>query len=167
MTTDCGHGHVYPRPDGHKARCGGPGMCMRCAMDLMQKDQLERANAKPKPLWFPGISANDAISPTTMTPIDESKLPPDPEKEEEREFIKAMMAEFGGRNPDIEYGVALACIRDNTTPWKLWKKRAALEREPVDVEGIIHLARQRWQDQWSYTVEEVVARFPNGRARDE
>lgn len=25
-----GHGHVRPRPDGVKARCGGPGMCPEC-----------------------------------------------------------------------------------------------------------------------------------------
>lgn len=25
-----GHGHVVPRPDGAKARCGGPAMCRVC-----------------------------------------------------------------------------------------------------------------------------------------
>lgn len=29
-----GHGHVYHRPDGVKARCGGPAMCSDCAIDL-------------------------------------------------------------------------------------------------------------------------------------
>ena len=29
-----GHGHVYIRPDGNKARCGGPGMCNECSRDL-------------------------------------------------------------------------------------------------------------------------------------
>lgn len=28
-----GHGHVWPRPDGVKARCGGPGMCSACNND--------------------------------------------------------------------------------------------------------------------------------------
>lgn len=28
-----GHGHVYPRPDGAKARCGGPALCSKCARD--------------------------------------------------------------------------------------------------------------------------------------
>lgn len=28
-----GHGHVYPRIDGVKARCGGPGLCSECARD--------------------------------------------------------------------------------------------------------------------------------------
>ncbi len=28
-----GHGHVWERPDGMKARCGGPEMCRECADD--------------------------------------------------------------------------------------------------------------------------------------
>ena len=28
-----GHGHVYPRPDGMKARCGGPGICYQCSRE--------------------------------------------------------------------------------------------------------------------------------------
>ena len=28
-----GHGHVWPRPDGVKARCGGPGLCAACSID--------------------------------------------------------------------------------------------------------------------------------------
>jgi len=32
-----GHGHVFPRPDGMKARCGGPAMCSECAKDLARK----------------------------------------------------------------------------------------------------------------------------------
>lgn len=34
-----GHGHVYPRPDGMRARCGGPRMCKRCALDAARKSQ--------------------------------------------------------------------------------------------------------------------------------
>lgn len=29
-----GHGHVYPRADGMKARCGGPAICPRCAAEF-------------------------------------------------------------------------------------------------------------------------------------
>jgi len=32
--TNTGHGHAWPRPDGHKARCGGPTMCQECAEDV-------------------------------------------------------------------------------------------------------------------------------------
>jgi hypothetical protein len=33
----CGHGHVYPNPDGSLARCGGPLICSKCALDLARK----------------------------------------------------------------------------------------------------------------------------------
>ncbi len=32
-----GHGHVWPRPDGAKARCGGPGICSECSRDAAMK----------------------------------------------------------------------------------------------------------------------------------
>lgn len=31
--SNTGHGHVWKRPDGMKARCGGPGMCAECSRD--------------------------------------------------------------------------------------------------------------------------------------
>lgn len=31
-----GHGHVRPRPDGMKARCGGPGICSECSVEQAQ-----------------------------------------------------------------------------------------------------------------------------------
>lgn len=31
--TNSGHGHVWPRPDGLMARCGGPAMCPECKAD--------------------------------------------------------------------------------------------------------------------------------------
>ena len=37
--TDCGHGWVHPRPDGMKARCGGPGLCTQCSADEARKTQ--------------------------------------------------------------------------------------------------------------------------------
>ena len=32
-----GHGHVHPRSDGVKARCGGPGMCSECSMEAARE----------------------------------------------------------------------------------------------------------------------------------
>lgn len=44
-----GHGHVFPRPDGAKARCGGPGLCRDCARDQvtaqLPRDQRPRLTA--------------------------------------------------------------------------------------------------------------------------
>jgi hypothetical protein len=34
--TSTGHGHVTPRPDGAKARCGGPALCHECARELAE-----------------------------------------------------------------------------------------------------------------------------------
>lgn len=31
-----GHGHVIPRADGNRARCGGPACCTECARELAQ-----------------------------------------------------------------------------------------------------------------------------------
>jgi hypothetical protein len=28
-----GHGHAWSRPDGVRARCGGPGLCIECSYD--------------------------------------------------------------------------------------------------------------------------------------
>lgn len=33
---DLGHGHVRPRPDGAKARCGGPGICPQCSREAAE-----------------------------------------------------------------------------------------------------------------------------------
>jgi hypothetical protein len=32
--SNCGHGHVIPNANGSKARCGGPAICSKCALDL-------------------------------------------------------------------------------------------------------------------------------------
>lgn len=39
--TNTGHGHVWPRPDGMVARCGGPAMCQRCAIDAARTKQVK------------------------------------------------------------------------------------------------------------------------------
>ncbi|MGG4659126.1 ead/Ea22-like family protein [Pseudomonas vlassakiae] len=36
--TNKGHGHVFPRHDGVKAKCGGPGLCAECAADQQAKE---------------------------------------------------------------------------------------------------------------------------------
>ncbi len=34
--SNTGHGHVRPRPDGMRARCGGPAICPVCAREQEQ-----------------------------------------------------------------------------------------------------------------------------------
>ncbi|UCM30739.1 hypothetical protein LE197_12935 [Pseudomonas sp. PS1(2021)] len=45
--TNVGHGHVFPRADGVKMRCGGPGLCSECAADA---SRARAALAQPSPM---------------------------------------------------------------------------------------------------------------------
>lgn len=40
-----GHGHVFARPDGARARCGGPRLCQRCRVDAEYRDELAQRRA--------------------------------------------------------------------------------------------------------------------------
>ncbi|MBH3729039.1 hypothetical protein I5M03_27920 [Pseudomonas aeruginosa] len=44
--TNVGHGHVFPRADGVKMRCGGPGLCSECSADA---SRARAALAQPSP----------------------------------------------------------------------------------------------------------------------
>lgn len=48
--TNVGHGHVFPRADGVKMRCGGPGLCSECAADA---SRARAALAQPSPTPHP------------------------------------------------------------------------------------------------------------------
>lgn len=53
-----GHGHVVPRPDGMRARCGGPGLCKVC--------QHDRALLESRVTQQPELSA-----PASLDPIED------------------------------------------------------------------------------------------------
>ena len=57
--TNSGHGHVFPRPDGVKARCGGPAICPECAHDCEQLHILaaQRAVAPTEAAGCPNSAA--------------------------------------------------------------------------------------------------------------
>jgi hypothetical protein len=49
VAQNTGHGHVRPRPDGVKMRCGGPGICPECSRErfappVASEDALELAD---------------------------------------------------------------------------------------------------------------------------
>lgn len=48
--TNVGHGHVFPRADGVKMRCGGPALCSECAADAYR---ARAALAQPSPALPP------------------------------------------------------------------------------------------------------------------
>lgn len=41
--TNTGHGHVWARPDGYKARCGGAALCRECARDAVEFKLVPRS----------------------------------------------------------------------------------------------------------------------------
>jgi len=47
-----GHGHVFPRPYGVRARCGGPGLCAECSLDLSRKNGKASASDPPRVYVF-------------------------------------------------------------------------------------------------------------------
>lgn len=42
--TNTGHGHVWRRPDGYLARCGGPAICQVCARDHAQSHPTQHTD---------------------------------------------------------------------------------------------------------------------------
>lgn len=61
-----GHGHVRERPDGVKARCGGPRMCVVCARDLAALGTIVPASA---PTIYD--ASDDKVRPATQADVDE------------------------------------------------------------------------------------------------
>lgn len=55
-----GHGHVYPRPDGVKARCGGPGLCPTCANDAARKRHEEGSVSSNERYEIVGLTREQA-----------------------------------------------------------------------------------------------------------
>lgn len=56
-----GHGHVFPRPDGARARCGGPGMCSSCSADATRRTEAAgEALADAIPVKDPALAASYA-----------------------------------------------------------------------------------------------------------
>lgn len=47
-----GHGHVRPRPDGVRARCGGPGVCQECSKERAALDAVLKAQSVEENIRF-------------------------------------------------------------------------------------------------------------------
>lgn len=43
-----GHGHIVPRADGVKARCGGPGICTACTLEKEELDKSLKEKKEPQ-----------------------------------------------------------------------------------------------------------------------
>lgn len=65
MNGEIGHGHVFKRPDGAKARCGGPAMCKVCQAEqrlLERFSVLKNDPSQPKPTIVQEDSASQRIA---------------------------------------------------------------------------------------------------------
>jgi len=51
VTKSTGHGHVVPRPDGVRARCGGPGLCHVCQMEVAALGKRPAPSASAVDSW--------------------------------------------------------------------------------------------------------------------
>lgn len=64
-----GHGHVYPRPDGAKARCGGVRLCLKCAADLKRRE-AQALEAAPSASWPPIQEGSPITEPCIAVPAE-------------------------------------------------------------------------------------------------
>lgn len=73
--TDTGHGHVWPRPDGARMRCGGPGLCRACTADAATLGgRIGGGAAAPGLRWEQGVGDSwlghsGAIRPAVVHPV--------------------------------------------------------------------------------------------------
>lgn len=60
--TNTGHGHVWTRPDGMRARCGGPAICLQCASDLATWGSHNKAaNKVAETLTHVGVNSGQIV----------------------------------------------------------------------------------------------------------
>lgn len=83
-----GHGHVYKRPDGVKARCGGPPMCSECARDMATLQAIYKPQA-------PLITSNQRNTGTCATCFQSRSAAADRDaSERENERLRALLREW-------------------------------------------------------------------------
>jgi len=57
-----GHGHVHPRPDGVKARCGGPALCAQCSREAAEQAILTKQAELAQPVALPFAILDDELA---------------------------------------------------------------------------------------------------------
>lgn len=73
--TNTGHGHVRPRADGVKARCGGPALCKECAQDEAERRWNENGACAPQCYAECDGACAAAIIPNYMTNAGDARCP--------------------------------------------------------------------------------------------
>lgn len=68
-----GHGHVWPRTDGVRARCGGAGLCEECSRDYVERHGQPHPNSK---VMDTGKALSDAAQlGISFIPVDQPLRP--------------------------------------------------------------------------------------------
>jgi hypothetical protein len=66
--TNTGHGHVWERPDGVKARCGGPVICAECSRDYAEFNKAVAKDAEVEHAFSDGPTAETFAEPVLGNP---------------------------------------------------------------------------------------------------
>lgn len=117
--TNVGHGHVFPRADGVKMRCGGPGLCSECAADA---SRARAALAQPSPmrcLACGGYHGNSGLPCQNMRVTAQAQPSPTPHPASELDFSRPLETENGDPvkwicADVIEYKSARVCVAKDT-----------------------------------------------------
>jgi hypothetical protein len=75
MTMNTGHGHVVPRPDGVKARCGGPAICSRCQAERAAYESNLPQKAKQEADQLNGAEMDTLIALVEAGPLWDGDVP--------------------------------------------------------------------------------------------
>lgn len=105
-----GHGHVTPNADGSKARCGGPALCIECAIESVQKDASQG-------VIFRSHRGGDGRGPMSI-PIDNRTDPPTEAEWKAAEGAHERHVERVKGNPRVfarflEYAQEIEALRAN------------------------------------------------------
>ncbi len=76
-----GHGHVFPRADGVKMRCGGPGLCSECTADASRARAALAQSSPMRCLACGGYHGNSGLPCPNMRVTAQAQHSPAPELE--------------------------------------------------------------------------------------
>ena len=103
-----GHGHVYPRPDGAVARCGGPRLCHQCAEDQARQVQPVVSDDWPpiqpgSPVTEPCIAVPANFDGTEAEAVGLAVAGAVGAIQRERDLARAMLAEMVEKWPETSW----------------------------------------------------------------
>jgi hypothetical protein len=139
-----GHGHVTPRPDGARARCGGPGLCPECS-----REQAAKASS--------GAGRN-RYTVSAPVPRDTDQLEAARITSRLRDELERLAADAGdvlvgditlaldqgdafGASDGVLTASAAGAPRDEPAKPSAWRPKVL-----VDFDGVVHRYSKGWAD---------------------